>query len=88
MIPLTYFLVAWVVLLGIFGLMMLVTLLQMLRHGLPSTITYITTFFFLVVTAGTVIGTSLYLTQVDWNVGINVIPRELLQIFPQRDQSL
>ncbi len=88
MIPLTYFLIAWVVLLGIFGLIMLVTLLQMLRHGLPSTATYIATLLFLIVTAGVVIGTSLYLTQTDWDVGINVVPSELMQIFPSRGESL
>ena len=88
MIPLTYFLIAWVVLLGIFGLAMFVTLLEMLKHGLPAMTTYVATFIFLIVTASVVVGTSLYLTQTDWSIGINIVPPELMQIFPTRDQSL
>lgn len=82
MIPLSYFLIAWVILLAIFGVMMLLTLVQMLRHGLPSPWTYITTFIFLIVTAGVVIGSGLYFTGVDWTTTINVIPAEVLPIFP------
>lgn len=82
MISLSYFLIAWIVLLGIFGIMMLLTLVQMLRHGLPSPSTYITTFVFLVVTAGVIIGSGLYFTGVDWTITINVIPTEILPIFP------
>jgi hypothetical protein len=74
MIPLSYFLIAWATLLAIFGVMMFVTLIQMLRHGLPSLTTYVSTFVFLLVTAGVVIGTSLYLTRVDWSTQIQLLP--------------
>ena len=81
MVSLTFFLIIWIILLGIFGLLVLLTLIQMLRHGLPSTATYITTFVFLLVTAGVVIGTSVYLTGVDWSVTVNLIPESILPFF-------
>ncbi len=74
MIPLSYFLVAWTILLAIFGIIMMLTLIQMLRHGLPSASTYVSTFIFLVVTAGVVIWTAFYLSTVDWSVQIHAIP--------------
>ncbi|HWQ99297.1 MAG TPA: hypothetical protein VN397_00415 [Candidatus Methylomirabilis sp.] len=81
MVSLTVFLIAWIVLLAIFGLLVLLTLVQMLRHGLPSPSTYVTTFLFLLVTAGVVIGTSWYLTGVDWNATINLVPESILPFF-------
>lgn len=85
MIPLSYFLIAWAALLAIFGVMMFVTLVQMLRHGLPSISTYLSTLIFLVVTAGVVIGTSLYLTRVDWSVSVQLLPAGLI---PAEEESL
>lgn len=82
MIPLSYFLIAWTVLLAVFGFMTLLTLIQMLRHGLPSLTTYLTTFIFLLVTAGVIIGTALYLSQADLTVNITVVPSWLLSLFP------
>jgi hypothetical protein len=81
MVPLSYFLVAWVAFLAIYGILVFVTLIQMLRHGLPSVGAYITTFFFLLITAGTVIWTVLYFTTVDWNIQIDLTPRMILPFF-------
>lgn len=86
MIPLSYFLIAWAVLLAVFGFMTLLTLIQMLRHGLPSMSTYASTFLFLIVAAGVVIGTALYLFQADMSVSINLVPTSLLPIFPDGTQ--
>jgi mannose/fructose/N-acetylgalactosamine-specific phosphotransferase system component IID len=74
MIPLSYFLITWTILLAIFGVVLLLTLVQMLKHGLSRTGTYVSTFIFLVVTAGVVIWTAFYLSSVDWSIGIKVIP--------------
>ena len=74
MIPLYYVLIAWVVLLGIFGFMTLLTLLQMLRHGLPTPSTYVSTFFFLAVIALVVLGVGAQLTTVNWAESVSVLP--------------
>lgn len=81
MIPLTYFLIAWSALLALYGVFVLITLIQMLRHGLPSAATYVTTFVFLLVTAGVVIGTAWYFTGVDWSVTIDLAPERILPFF-------
>lgn len=74
MIPLSYFLIVWVILLAIFGVMMLLTLIQMLRHGLSSIETYLVTAVFLSVTAIVVIGTALLLARVDWSTPVQILP--------------
>ncbi len=81
MVSLTLFLIAWIVLLAIYAILVLITLIQMLRHGLPSASAYVTTFVFLLVMAGVVIGTSVYFTGVDWSVTVNVVPEGLLPFF-------
>lgn len=77
MIPLSYFLAAWVILLGIFGVMTLLTLIQMLKHGLSTFWTYASTFLFLIVVVGVVIGVTWQLGNVDWNTPITVVPANL-----------
>lgn len=74
MIPLSYFLIAWIVLLGIFGIVLLLTLIQVLRHGLPSAGTYVATFLFLAVIALVLLSVSGYLLTVDWTEPIALIP--------------
>ncbi len=74
MIPLSTFLIAWIVLLAIFGFVLMLTLIQMLRHGLPTTGTYISTFLFLTVIALVILGVGGHLTTVDWTTQIAVLP--------------
>ena len=81
MVPLTLFLIIWIVCLAIYGFLILITLVQMLRHGLPSASAYVTTFVFLLVTAVVVISTSVYLTGVDWSLTVNVVPEGILPFF-------
>jgi hypothetical protein len=81
MVPLSYFLIAWVALLAIYGILVFITLIQMLRHGLPSISAYITTFLFLLVTVGVVIWTTLYFTGVEWGIQIDLSPRMILPFF-------
>lgn len=82
MIPLSYFLIAWVILLAIFGMMTLLTLLQMLKHGLPSPMTYASTFLFLIVTAGVVVGSAMYFAGVDWSSSVELVPSGVT-LFPE-----
>ncbi|MBI5654830.1 hypothetical protein HZC53_04230 [Candidatus Uhrbacteria bacterium] len=72
MIPLIYFLLAWVVFLGIFAVMSLLTMMQMLRFGLAGLGTYATTFIFLAVSVAVVLGSAFYFTGVDWNQSADI----------------
>lgn len=81
MISLSIFLLVWIILLLIYGVMVLLTLLQVLRHGLPTSMTYATTFVFLLVSIGVIVWTSLYLTGVDWSETVNLLPETLVPFF-------
>jgi len=74
MIPLSYLLIAWLVLLVIFGIMLLLTLIQTLRHGLPTPTTYILTTLFLTVIALVLFGVSGHLLNVDWSQSVTLMP--------------
>ena len=71
-IPLSVFLIVWLVLLAIFSILSLVSVIQMLRFGLAGPGTYVSTALFLVVTAVVVGGTLLALVNVDWSLGFSV----------------
>jgi hypothetical protein len=77
---LSTFLLVWVILLVIYGVLTLLTLIQMLRHGLPGFTAYISTFLFLLVTLGVVVGTSLYWTTVDWTQTVDVSSASILRL--------
>ena len=81
MIPLGYFLIAWLVLLAINAILTLLTLMQLLRHGLPSSFTYVSTLVFMTVIAVVILGSGFYFMNVDWNVSVNVIPLSLFGLF-------
>ena len=72
MFPLSVFLIAWFILLAIFGLMALLSVIQMLRYGLAGPGTYMTTLIFFVATFVVVFGTSAYLLTVDWTQQIDL----------------
>lgn len=67
MIPLYFFLIAWFVLLAIFGFMALLSVIQMMRFGLASPGTWLTTTIFFVVSLVVIFGTSAHLLSVDWS---------------------
>jgi hypothetical protein len=76
-IPLSLFFLAWLALLAVFALLALVSVVQMLRFGIAGPGTYLSTALFLLVVAGVVGGTFLYLSGVDWTLGLtlgDVIP--------------
>ena len=81
MIPLGYFLIAWLILLAIHAFLTLFTIMQMLRHGLPSALTYASTFLFVAVIAAVVLGSGIYFMDVDWNNGVNLVPGSLFGAF-------
>jgi hypothetical protein len=82
MIPLSWFLVAWLILLAIYALLVLFTLIQMLRHGLPSPLTYASTFLFVAVIAAVVLGSGMYFLNVNWNESVSLLPSSINALIP------
>lgn len=74
MIPFIYFLIAWLVLVAIFGLMSFITVLMNLRYGLSGPVTYMTTTIFIGVSSLILLGVGGYLFILDWSVSIDLIP--------------
>ncbi len=74
MIPLVYFVIAWLALVAVFALMTLVTVLMNVRYGLSGLMTYLSTALFLVVICGVLLGVGSYLITVDWSQDVNIIP--------------
>lgn len=82
MIPMGYFLLAWMILLGIHGVLTLLTLMQLFRNGSHSPATYLAAFGFLAVIVGVVIGSGSYFLNVDWNQQIDIVPSGLRSVIP------
>jgi hypothetical protein len=80
MIPLGYFLIAWLILLAVYAALVLFTLIQMLRHGLPTPFTYVSTFVFMAVIAAVVLGSGTYFLDVDWNQTVDVVPDGIVSL--------
>ncbi len=74
MIPLGYFLIAWLVLVGLFCLLAFVTVVMQLRYGMSGTITFVSTTLFLVVSAAIILGMGWYFLTLDWTQDVQVIP--------------
>ncbi len=74
MIPFTWLLLAWFVILGIFGLVALITLFTHIRYGVANFTTYFSTFLFLGVTLVVLLAAGTYLTQVDWSQSLDLGP--------------
>jgi len=72
MIPLQYFLLAWLVFLVIYTIMSLLTVMQMVRFGISGMGTYATTLLFLVLSLGTILASSAYFLTVDWSGSVNL----------------
>jgi hypothetical protein len=80
-VPLSYFLVAWAILLGFNGIFVFLTLIQALRHGIASPVTYLSTFIFLAVIVVVVGGCGVYFLNTDWSAGVNVLPNDFQTYF-------
>ena len=72
MIPLSVFLIAWLVLLGVYGILSLLSIIQMLRFAISGPMVYLSTFLFILVSLAIIGGTGLYLSHVDWSLPMNL----------------
>ncbi len=67
MIPLIWFLFAWLLLMALFAIGTFLTVMMVLRNGISTVTTYLSTALFLTVVAFTLIVTGMYLIRVDWS---------------------
>lgn len=74
MIPLGYFLVAWLILIAIFALLTFVTVIMNVRYGLSSLMTYVSTAIFLGVICVVLFAVGGYFATVDWSQEVNLLP--------------
>jgi hypothetical protein len=72
MIPLYIFLFIWLAFLGLYGLMSLVSVYQLMRYGIAQTGTWVTTVVFSTVALLVVLGAGSILISVDWNQSLNL----------------
>lgn len=72
MIPLIWFLLAWLVLVGLFAFATLITVIMHLRFGLSGTWTFVSTGIFLLVALGVLLASGGYLFTVDWSQSFNL----------------
>lgn len=72
MIPMSFLLLAWLVLVAIFVLFALLTIGVHIRFGISNTTTTVTAGIFLTVSILVILATGIYFLQVDWskNVGL------------------
>lgn len=81
MIPLIWFLVAWIILLGIFALLTAVTLFMHFRFGLTGSGIFASSAVFLSVVGLVILLTSVYLYQVDWTQSLQILSSNGSQIY-------
>jgi len=74
MIPLIWFLVAWLAILAVFAVMALVSVLINIRFGLASFGTYAISAIFLIVAVFVILLTGSYIATVDWSQSLNILP--------------
>jgi hypothetical protein len=71
-IPLSFFLIAWLVLVGLFLLASAISLMMYLRFGLAGSMTFLSALLFVGVTAVVLFMTSGYLISVDWSQTVQI----------------
>ena len=72
MIPLGYFIIAWLIFLVLYALLSFFSIAQMLRLGISSFGTYGSAILFLLIAVITVLGVSGVVLAADWTTPINV----------------
>ena len=72
MIPLSYFLIAWILLIALYAVLAVVTVIQMVRFAVASNMTYFSTAVFLIVAFLGLGATLVYFLTVDWTSGVNL----------------
>lgn len=75
MIPLVYLLLVWLILVGIFAVMTLLTIMMSVRHSVASFGAYASTLLFLVVVAWVLIAAGIYFMGVDWSQPLQLFTR-------------
>ncbi len=71
MIPLYAFLIAWLAFIGIYAIMALLSVIQMVRFGIANVGTYLSTVLFLAVLIVVLLGTGSTLIGIDWHQQLN-----------------
>ncbi|MBU1034776.1 hypothetical protein KKF59_02355 [Patescibacteria group bacterium] len=71
MIPLSIFLIIWLVLLLAYVALAFISIVQMMRFALVGKMAYFSTFIFLSVAAIIILIVSIYLTTVDWTLNLS-----------------
>lgn len=66
-IPLTFFLLAWLVLVGLFVLASAISLMMYLRFGIAGSMTFLSALLFVGVSGLVLFVTATYLVNVDWS---------------------
>jgi hypothetical protein len=74
MIPLFAFLILWLILVGVYVVLALITMMQMLRFGISSPSAIFLTIFYLIIAIFILGGTALYLFTVDWSIAFDLGP--------------
>ena len=82
MIPLVYFLFAWLVLVLLFAIGALITVIMALRYGLSGPITTISTGLFLLVVIVVLVAMAGYLLGVDWSQNVYLFNSVQVNILP------
>ena len=72
MVPLIWFLFAWLALMAIFAIGTFLTVSVLLRYGVAEPTTYVSAALFLGVITVVLLVTSSYLFSVDWSASINL----------------
>jgi hypothetical protein len=72
MIPLGYFVIAWLIFLAIYALVSFFSIAQMMRLGVSGFGTYASTILFLFVIVIAVLGVSSTVLPIDWSAPVHV----------------
>ncbi len=72
MIPLSFFILGWLVLLAIYGLLSFFSLVQMIRYCVAGPMAYFSSLLFILVAAGVIGSTVLYVSQTDLQAGLDM----------------
>ncbi len=82
MIPLSYIVVAWLILILIYLVFVLLTLSQMFKHGTRSPTTVVSTFAFMIISAIALFMSANVVLQTDWDQSVQILPTGLTSIVP------
>ena len=88
MIPLSYIVIGWLILLLIYLIFLLLTLTQMLKHGTKSPATVISTFVFMSVSAIVLFASANIVLRSDWSQPVQILPNGFTSLIPGSTESI